>query len=271
MDRLAFMHVIPWVAWLARLAFPDASASPAPDATFWFLDGDLPRGQFGQALAGGDVNGDGFADVVVGARLYHRDSSETWHAGRALLFPGSPEGPAPSPAWFVDGTHREERFGEAVAHVGDVNGDGFGDVLIGAWNHEWKRGGLWLYYGSASGLRTNADWYVQGHVDYLCLGYAVAGAGDVNGDGFADIVVGAIFKWDFNRKPPLVYAYYGSPKGPRRHPDWSYTETNVTRLGWSVAGAGDVNGDGFDDILVGDSGSLRSSPRALVFHGGRHG
>lgn len=243
----------------------------------WLLENDSHAGQFGFSLGAGDVNGDGFDDVLVGARVYPKPH---WRGGRALLYYGSKDGPHPSPAWTMAGTEPEERFAETVA-CADVNGDGFDDVLVGSWMRRNRRGAVWLFFGSKDGPSAQADWFREGEWEGLCFGFAVGAAGDVNGDGFADVLVGATYDSQGERRPGRIYAFYGGPGGLKREADWVYEgRQRSARLGVAVATAGDVNGDGLADILVGESGftirdrktqHLISTGRVMLFHGDRRG
>lgn len=132
----------------ARGATSDGALGVAETPTAWRVENDSHAGQFGYSLAAGDVNGDGFCDVVVGARVHPEPH---WRGGRAFLFAGAAGGLQVTPVWSAAGAVAEERFGEAVA-CGDVNGDGFADVLVGSWMHGNRRGAVWLYLGSRDGL-----------------------------------------------------------------------------------------------------------------------
>src|SRR5207249_975703 len=131
-------------------------------------------------------------DVIVGALVY--DNGET-DEGRAFVYHGSASGLATSPAWTAESNQAGAFFGDSVATAGDVNGDGYSDVIIGAElydNGETDEGRAFVYYGSASGVVGDilSGWAVTGQI-FEQLGYSVATAGDVNGDGFADVIVGA--------------------------------------------------------------------------------
>ena len=135
------------------------------------------------------MNGDGCGDLLVGDPLATPPGFE----GLAELFLGQAPFPDTAPAW-VAGGQPGEGWARAVAFCGDVNGDGFDDVLVGApfrtsaFNAEGRAA---LYSGSAAGLSPSPSWSALGGASAAELGGAVASAGDVNGDGYGDVVLGA--------------------------------------------------------------------------------
>jgi hypothetical protein len=132
------------------------------------------------------VNGDGYADVLVGA-LYHQNTQP--NEGRAYLFLGSASGPELTASWFADGGQMNAEYGCSVASAGDVNGDGYADVIVGARRYGLEQGQhvegrAFVYLGGNSGLSPSAAWTVDGNQANASLGASVASAGDVNGDGY---------------------------------------------------------------------------------------
>jgi hypothetical protein len=217
------------------------------------------RDQFGTALAGGgDVNGDGYDDLIVGA--YAGDSRR----GRAYLYFGGPQTDGSPDLVFV-GDQTYGGLGAAVAAAGDVNGDGFSDVMIGAPGLSPDPGHAYLYYGGP-GMDNVPDLTLTGDASYAPFGVAVSGAHDVNGDGSDDVIVGAR-----GFSSGRAYVYYGGA-GNDTIPDLTFTGSGGWDLfGFSVAGPGDVNGDGFADLLVGaawDSSVGTFAGRAFVYYGG---
>ncbi|MBK9226721.1 MAG: FG-GAP repeat protein [Ignavibacteria bacterium] len=86
------------------------------------------------------------------------------------------------------------KFGYSVSTAGDVNGDGYSDVIIGAYgftNSQSGEGAAFVYHGSASGLSLTSNWNAEGNQVNANFGYSVTSAGDVNGDGYSDVIVGA--------------------------------------------------------------------------------
>ena len=221
--------------------------SPSGVATSpaWVASGDEDLAGLGRAVAtAGDVNGDGYSDVIVGAFMHDAGGASGANRGRAYLYLGSSTGLATSPAWTASG-QTGARFGSSVATAGDVNGDGYSDVVVGA--PASGNGRASLYLGSAGGLSTSPAWTAFGVNPGDLFGTSVASAGDVNGDGYSDVVVGATFYDGRGR----VYVYLGSPAGLEAVHAWQtpQDESNSS-LGNSVASAGDVNGDGYSDIVV---------------------
>src|SRR5262249_47630287 len=138
-------------------------------------------------------NGDGYSDVVIGAGLW---GTTTPGEGRAFVYLGGAGGLATTAVWVVDPTDQvTARFGYWVASAGDVNGDGYADVLVGAstWDGTaTDEGRAYLFLGGASGPSTTPAWVLD-PTDQMAakFGAALASAGDVNGDGYSDVVVGA--------------------------------------------------------------------------------
>jgi hypothetical protein len=210
---------------------------------------------FGNAVAGaGDVNGDGYDDVIVGA--YNNDDSFT-DAGKVFVYNGSFDGISTSDPISITGEAASDEFGYSVAGAGDVNGDGYDDVIIGArYNDDTASGAgkAYVYLGSSSGLSESPSWTSTGEAGDDNFGYSVSCAGDINGDGFDDVIVGALLNDDNGGDAGKVYVYLGSWNGLDTTPAWNATGENAgDNFGTSVAGAGDVNGDGYDDVIIGST------------------
>jgi hypothetical protein len=162
-------------------------------------------------------------------------------------------------------------FGDKVAWAGDVNGDGYDDLIVADSGYDSGRGRVYLYLGSAVGLNSEPAWTAEGEAAGDRFGIAIAGVGDVNGDGYADILVGA---YGYQAGRGKAYLYLGSPAGLGSEPAWTGEGANAgDRFGGAVAGAGDVDGDGFDDMLVGAHGFPEGEARGLVrvYHGSADG
>lgn len=239
------------------------------DSAASFL-GENARDRSGYRVAGaGDVNGDGYDDIVISA---YRNDDGGVDAGQVYLIFGKPSG------WSMDtnlsnanasfwGEHPGDRLGQSVAGAGDVNGDGYDDLIFGSSENDEggdNAGQIYLIFGRASGWsmdtnlsNTNASFIGEDGGDGA--GWSVAGGGDVNGDGYDDILIGAINDADGGFNAGQTYLILGRASG------WSM-DTNLSAanasfwgesagdyLGLSIACDGDVNNDGYDDILIGTS------------------
>src|SRR5262245_45766564 len=166
---------------------------------------------------------------------------------------GAAQSPTPSMPfdWSTVG-EPHEGLGFSVSGAGDVNGDGFGDLLCASPVYYPPPGGPYgrvrLYLGSIQGLSATSSWVVEGEHQGAHFGIVAAGAGDVNGDGFSDIIVGSPDYSGAYAQEGAAYVYLGSAQGPSGAPDWTRMGGEPgARMGGSVDSAGDVNGDGFDD------------------------
>jgi len=266
-----------------RLVFEDEDAvypltvDPLVSAAAWTGEPDGAGAAYGFSVASaGDVNNDGYDDVVVGAPYYWGGAADT---GRVYVYHGTSSGLEPDPAWIAAGEQENGQFGYSVASAGDVNNDGYDDVIIGSpqfSNGESWEGAAFVFYGSAGGLPAcggslctpgDANWSDEIDQPGAGLGRSVASAGDVNDDGFADLIAGG----------SGVFVYHGAPTGPAASPTWTTAgDPNFAGLGASVASAGDVNNDGYADIIVGApmydfGGGLPHAGAAFVFRGSATG
>ncbi len=224
--------------------------SIAPD---WTAESNQDGASFGISVSGaGDVNGDGFDDVIVGAFGFNNGQPGE---GRAFLYLGSAGGLSLAPNWTAESDQGGAEFGFSVSGSGDVNGDGFDDVIVGAHyfdNGQTDEGRAFLYLGSAIGLTTSAAWMAESDQDAAEFGFSVSGSGDVNHDGFADVIVGAHNFSDGQAYEGGAFLYFGTASGLADNPDSTAGSDQVYGdMGHAVSGAGDVNGDGFDDVVVG--------------------
>jgi len=235
------------------------------------LHGESAGDQFGwSAGAAGDVNGDGYDDIIVGAH-YHDRSLTDQNAGKVYVYQGSAGGIEATPSFTATGEFEHDFFGNAVAGAGDVNGDGYDDIIIGARGNDESgqdAGKVYVYHGGPSGLNTTPAFTDLGTDVESNFGNAVAGAGDVNGDGYDDVIVGAPRNPEGGQYAGKVYVYLGGPGGLLKPAAFVATGENAgDDFGFSVAGAGDVNGDGFGDLIVGAHGYQTSTGRAYVYAG----
>ena len=246
---------------------PDESLAAADASWLGEAEGD----QSGQAVAGaGDFNGDGLGDLLVGAPL----NAEAGHeAGQAYLVLGRDTG------WALDtslagadasflGEEVSAWAGSSVAGVGDVDGDGFDDILFGAPRANdggTQAGKVYLVFGRSTGWSpdtplSDADAAFVGEASSDNAGVALAGAGDVDGDGFADLLIGAGSNSEAGNDAGQAYLIFGKATGWARDLDLAAADESFLgdnpedNLGTAVALTSDVNGDGFDEVLVGAYG-----------------
>ncbi|MCC6455643.1 MAG: FG-GAP repeat protein [Caldilineaceae bacterium] len=239
------------------------SASGLSEPAFFTATGS--SGQFGYSVAGGgNLNGDGFGDFLVGAPY---NSTET---GAVFVYHG--DSVLPTLALTLSGELAGDHFGWSVDVIGDVNNDGFDDLAIGAPDAVSNTGLVYIYHGALAGIEITPTIVLSGEAPLDGFGVSVAAAGDVNGDGFDDLVVGAWGNDEGGSEAGKAYVFYGSLDGLDQAIHTTVIGTGANdKLGTSVHGAGDVNGDGFDDVVVGADTYDPGNPslgRAEIYPGG---
>jgi len=220
-------------------------------------------GLLGNSVSGaGDVDGDGFTDLIVGARS--ADPGGIFRAGSVFVFSGA-DG---SQLFRFDGSAVIDELGNSVSGAGDVDGDGFADLIVGAPGADPSgisdAGSAFVFSGADGSQLFRFD----GSAALDELGYSVSGAGDVNGDGFADLIVGAPGADPGGLGEAGSAFVFSGADGSQlfRFDGQAFRDL----LGRSVSGAGDVDGDGFSDLIVGaaaDPNGLFNAGSAFVFSG----
>jgi hypothetical protein len=213
----------------------------------------------------GDINGDGIEDLLIGAAA----GGIAGNPGHVYIVFG--ENNANWGNNFIandyadasfDGENSVDLAGISVDIIGDINGDGYDEFIMGAPNNDGESntydnnyGKSYLFFGKPTGWQRNtpvtqADAIFWGYIQNGFSGYTVEGLGDVNGDGILDIGIGA-------RGAGRIYLIFG-----RQEMDWGknfslmnadviFNAEEPSYVGWQIAHAGDVNGDGYDDFLIG--------------------
>jgi hypothetical protein len=276
------------LAGAATIYLGGPGADTVPDVT---LAGGAAGDFLGYSVSGaGDVNGDGYDDVIVGAtnavgngRAYlflggavmdntadltmtdvNRDGFADWiigaptndalgaDAGRAYIYFGGSTPNAGSDVTLF-GQVAGDQFGSAVSEAGDVNGDGYSDLIVGAIGHLTSvssAGRVYVYYGAVV-PDVLVDLTLNATATDDVFGISVSGAADVNRDGYDDVIVGSSLSDAGGVNAGRAYVYYGGA-APDDAADHILTGAAAgDQFGYRVAGAGDVNGDGFDDVIVG--------------------
>jgi Ca2+-binding RTX toxin-like protein len=250
------------------------------------INGGASNDQSGNSVMGvGDVNGDGLADLIVGASASDPDAKARIDAGRSYVVFGKGSSSAVelsavaagTGGFVINGGASADFSGVSVSGAGDVNGDGLADLIVGANKSDpgatpvLDAGRSYVVFGRSASTAVDLSavaagtggFVINGQCTLDQSGFSVSSAGDVNGDGLADLIVGAplsdpgaTVRADAGRS----YVVFGTTAG---------TAINLSAIaagtggfvingqgasdnsGWSVAGAGDVNGDGLADLIVG--------------------
>ena len=212
------------------------------------------NGQFGGRISeAGDINNDGYSDIIVGAAQYNSGT------GRVYIFFGGNHIDS-IPDVVLNGDSLDNNFGCSVSYAGDVNKDGYDDIIIGAKGYNSNTGRAYIFFGGST-VDTIPDVILNGEGTFNYFGNAVSYAGDINKDGYGDVIVGA-------SKDPngAIYVYYGG-NPMDANADLKIYGPPISTFGNSVSGVGDVNKDGFDDFIVG-SKDFFDHGSAYIFYGG---
>lgn len=241
------------------------SPTGIPAAPAAILDCNQSNSFFGRSVAtAGDVNGDGYADLIVGSTTW---ANPTTGEGAAWLYLGSPTGVTNTVFIRYELDISGGNMGESVSSAGDVNGDGYSDILVGL----KLENRVAIYHGGAYNIRATPSLTRYSGVSGFQLGNSAANAGDVNGDGYSDLIVGAPGASNGQAGEGLAYVHYGSTTGLSAAPNVTL-EANIASaaFGTSVCSAGDIDGDGYSDVIVGAPNS-GGTGAAYIFHGGPAG
>jgi len=263
-----------------------------------------------------DINGDGYADIAIGAIYYNYNESENKSDGRVYIYYGSSTGPGNTPSVIIESpvTGTDACFGRYVI-LDDFNNDGYDDIAVAAKNFYSNSGKVYIYYGSASGPGTTPDTVITQTSQYFPSSIC---SGDFNNDGYADLAMGNtnerkvyilnggtakiadcnldsdtpdatcfvtgenpgsfLTAGDFDgdndydlaaadENDPKVYIFQGSTSGVSE----SATSINIGTNLISSLTTGDINNDGYDDLVAGSSSYSSSKGIVYVYHGSDSG
>ena len=224
---------------------------------------DHGEGAFTASMAAaGDVNGDGFGDLVVGEQTDYPNTTDAW------IYFGSADGIVTSSATMVPGpTSPGAVGGPIVASAGDLNGDGYGDVFVGADYFLNEGGGVSIVYLGGPGGPSATPLATLTEIDGSnpLYGSTPPCAADLDGDGYADLVLRG------SAPSGTFLVYKGAATGFSSKPS-SKVSTLIPDDGFAVSlSAGDVDGDGYVDLLVGSNGVSNGTGELIVYPGGPSG
>jgi MYXO-CTERM domain-containing protein len=251
-----------------------ATTSPYFSVNPDLIDESSNGDSFGRNVVLGNFDGDvnGCADVLAGAA----NAEDTLNnEGRAAIYLGSTSGVSTTSNWEVYGAQAAASLGSSVAAV-DVNGDGIDDAIVGAYRYDGaagtNSGQVRVYHGSSSGPSSADDWSFEADQAGALFGDSVIGIDDINQDGFGDVVVAATQYTDQVTKEGAAFGFLGSANGLSTSPVWKYFsgESNA-RLGlMTLSVGGDVNGDGYGDLVIASilgDGAVVDGGVASAFYG----
>jgi hypothetical protein len=255
------------------------------------INGENADDKSGRASTAGDVNGDGLDDLIIGA--FGADPSNKTNAGKSYVVFGKIDDTtinlsaiaSGTGGFVINGENAGDESGFPVSTAGDVNGDGLDDLIVGSAEAESSAGKSYVIFGKKDSVAINLSAIASGTGGFVIngenandlSGCSVSTAGDVNGDGLDDLIVGA-YKADPNSRKNAGKSYVIFGKRDSAAINLSAIasgtggfvingENTDNDSGFSVSTAGDVNGDGLDDLIVGANGTNSDTGKSYVIFG----
>jgi len=242
----------------AKLYFGGSVFDTLADLTF---RDEKINSRFGCSLTGrGDINGDGYPDIVIGASGTWIGPSWPfqciWGVGAAYVYFGRPSLDTTADLELIVGSWEEQTgwyygFGYSLDFAGDVSGDGYNDLIVSAPNDDYDaHGRVYIYFGGPE-VDDQYDVLLEGENHFDLFGQSVSSLGDVNKDGFDDVIIGAPQSITYSpQEPGKAYLVYGGEEISLANSEVFTGDTTMYNYGRKVSGLGDVNGDSYPDCGI---------------------
>lgn len=242
----------------------------------WSKLGGSSEAYFGLGMAVGDVNKDNTPDLFLSGAY---ETNGQVYEGKVYAFHGSLRGLNTAYTLRFNYPQASSQFGYSIANAGDTNGDGYDDLIVGAYNYDngqTNEGAAFLFLGSSTGISsTTPSWIFESNQASAQLGFSVAGNCDFNNDGYKDVIIGANLYDNAQSNEGRAFVFYGRAAGLPTTASWT-AEPNVAsaQFGYAVACAHDINSDGYDDVLIGApnlKATLNNEGKAFLYKGSATG
>ena len=247
------------------------STSGVSSESWWNVSGNEGEalGWKVEGIAG--MNGDGFADLAAVAAnvsvLVATDTNEIVHKGKIVIYKGN--NTMMNHVRNITQTQESTLLGRSLSGSGDLNGDGFDDLLVSNAASFASPGGfpsVEIYFGNSLGFNGTADQTILSTLQGKMFGHTIDYIGDVNADGYDDMMFSEVYNGTSEYQAGKVWVYYGSSAGISSViPNWTQMgESPNAMLGQMFMAAGDINEDGYDDVLLMQQGATRNGKTELL-------